>query len=73
MHYTIAIIENVHSGRKVFLENSGNKMYIIIEEKGREAYFTKRLWPDEAERIFGQLCEYTYKSLYDFEYLCSLA
>ena len=73
MNYTIAVIENIHGGRKVFLNASGNKKYIVIEEEGREPYFTKLLAANEADRVFGQLCEYTYKNLYSFEQLCLLA
>lgn len=71
MNYTIAVIENIHSRRKISLMANGNKRYLIIEEDG-ECYITGLYSENVAGIAFEELCRFTYQSLYSFEDLCKM-
>jgi len=65
MTYTIAIIENVHTGRKAELWSSGKWRTVWIAEGG-EHYCTAKLDRDHAEQVFYKLCKYVTEYLYSY-------
>ena len=68
MNYTIALLEEAHSGFTADYGVDGNKYYIAIHDK-ESGIYRSRIFDtaDEAVRMFTTLANIVCKSLYSFE------
>ena len=68
MNYTIALLEEAHSGFTADYGVDGNKYYITIHDK-ESGIYRSRIFDiaDEAVRMFTTLANIVCKSLYSFE------
>lgn len=68
MNYTIAVLEEVHTGFTMDYGKNGNRYYITIHDKESGIYRSREFVEfDDAIRVLGKLSEAVYGNLYSFD------